>query len=123
MQNSSLFRRGIVVPLDEDAEESLRCGNVTKEIKVRYLRIPDILFDVLVIHGFFKEINRRCKSLLDDYEDEIVESSSAGEILTAIGSMAANGISPQSDLNKFLNNARNLVKEARDLSRPILFVL
>jgi hypothetical protein len=124
MQNAELFRRGIVVPLDRDAEESLRVNNVNDSTNVRYLSIAnDRMFETLWEVGLFREINSRCASLLDDYEEEMVETSSAAGILAAIESVAGNAAAQQPDVVKFLEDTRILVNEASTLSRPILFVL
>jgi hypothetical protein len=61
MQNSELFRRGVVVPLDDRAEESLRCNNVNTTTQVQYLPITnDSLFEGLWKSGLFHEIYKRC---------------------------------------------------------------
>ena len=122
MQNAELFRRGIVVPLDRNAEQSLRANNVSDATNMRYLGIPnDEIFETLWEIGLFREINSRCATLLDDYEEQMVEASSAAEILAAIESVAKNATQPE--VAKFLEETQNLVYEASALSRPILFVL
>jgi hypothetical protein len=124
MQNAELFRRGLVVPRDRDAEESLRINNVNDSTNVRYLSIAnDVMFETLWKLGLFREINSRCASLLDDYEEEMIAASSAAGILTAINSVADNAAAQLPDVVKFLKDARSLVNEASTLARPILFVL
>ena len=124
MQTAELFRRGIVVPLDRDAEESLRANNVNDSMNVRYLSIAnDWMFETLWEVGLFRAINSQCASLLDDYEEEMVEASSAAGVLAAIELVAGNASAQQSDVAKFLEDMRLLADEASKLSRPILFVL
>jgi hypothetical protein len=69
MQNSALFRRGVVLPLNEEAEEGLRYNDVNESTQAEYLEISRDLFSNLWEIGLFDEINRRCGSLIDDYEE------------------------------------------------------
>jgi hypothetical protein len=39
MQNAGLYRRGIVLPFDEDAEEALRSNDASKTTRVCHLEI------------------------------------------------------------------------------------
>ena len=57
MQNSELFRRGIVVPLNKEAELALIKNQVDSSIEVKYYLFPDQqLFDSFWENGLF-EIN------------------------------------------------------------------
>jgi len=124
MYVSELFRRGIVLPLDEVAEASVRAYVVSETTSVRYLKIPsEELFETLWRLGLFREINARCGTLLDDYEEEMVEPARLGAILLAIDSVAKSGVARQPSVVNFLGQMRALVQEASDLSRPLLFVL
>lgn len=54
MQNSELYRRGFVVPLNKEAEHALIENNVDKETKVEFFEIPnDQIFESLWVKGFF----------------------------------------------------------------------
>ena len=121
MQNSELYRRGVVVPLDEKAEQSLRVNDVDESANVRYLSVDDRMFEMLREVGLFQEINSRCDSLLDDYEEEWIEATRVTEILVAIDSIADKA-AQQPMIVAFLEEIRLLVKEAATLSRPVLFV-
>jgi hypothetical protein len=124
MQNSELFRRGIVVPLDRDAENSLRVNDVSRSTRVRYLGIAnDQLFETLWKVGLFQAINAQCRSTLDDYEEGLIEPSSASGILTALELVASKPAAQQPEVARFLADARGLVNEAAMSLRPILFVL
>ncbi len=41
MQNTELYRRGVVLPLDNDAEEALRSNEVDEATNMRLLEIAD----------------------------------------------------------------------------------
>ena len=124
MQNSELYRRGIVLPLDMDAEDRLRANDVSATTEVRILEIPcEGLFESLWRLGLFQEINARCETMIDDYEEEIIEASSSESVIAAIDSIVRNSDALQPDVVKFFQGLRTLAQEAYVLSRPLLFVL
>ena len=84
MQNAERYRRGIVLPLDAAAEESLRRNDVRSDTNAAYLSIESHLFDELWRLGLFQEINARCGSLLDDYEEAFLESDVMSELTFAL---------------------------------------
>lgn len=114
----------MVVPLDRNAEEELRANDVSNTTNVRYLGIPgDRIFELLWQIGLFREINSQCATLLDDYEEEIIEASSAARLFTVVEKIAKNSEAQQPDVAEFLEELSELVKEASTLSRPVVFVL
>jgi hypothetical protein len=124
MQNAELYRRGIVLPLDEDAEESLRTNDVTESTNVRLLRIAsDALFEALWETGFFQEVNTNCSTLIGDYEEELVGESSVGGILAAVESVTRTATDLQPAVVEYLAEVKAMVQEAIDTSRPVLFIL
>jgi hypothetical protein len=75
MQNSELYRRGFVVPLNKEAELALINNNVNEQTDVDFFEIPsDQVFESLWTKGFFKKINEDLDLMIDDYEEEIVEN-------------------------------------------------
>jgi len=123
MQLSELYRRGIVVPLDQESEERIRAYDVDANSNVRHLKIPsDNLFLSLWRIGLFDEINRRCGTLVDDYEEEIIDAQLVGMILDAVDAKLAAACGDANSV-QFLHDLRELVREALSLSRPVLFVL
>ena len=71
MQNSELFRRGVVVPLDDDALGRIRASNVLEHTSVKYAGIADGSdFEWLWERDFFARINAETGSMLDDYEED-----------------------------------------------------
>ena len=124
MQNSELYRRGIVLALDEAAEDCLRSNDVNETTCVRLVEIPsDELFLDLWKLDLFDEINRRCQTTIGDYEQEIVENSSVEQVLVAIDAVVPNVDACRWKVLDFLAKLRTLVQESMELSRPILFVL
>jgi hypothetical protein len=122
MQNSVLFRRSVVLPLDENAEQSLRANDVNTATAVQHLRIiGDAFFESLWKTGIFQEINRRCGSLIDDYEEEFVELANIPRLAVAVEAVAQ-AIS-QPELKAFFGALRKLAIAALALKRPLRFVL
>lgn len=123
MQPSELYRRAIVVPLDQKTEECLRAYDVTEDANVHLVKIPDDeLFILLWQLGLFEEINRRCGSLIDDYEEEMVNATEIHKVLDAIDVIASAAL-PDTRVRGFLRELQTLAHEALRLSRPMLFVL
>ncbi len=124
MQPSALYRRGIILPLDAIAERNVRTHDVSKTENVRLLKIPSQgLFEALWHLGLFREINDRCSSLLDDYEEELIEASSTCEVLAAIDSVIGRPGAHDLEVIEFLKELRALARDASTLSRPLMFVL
>ena len=123
MQSAELYRRGIVFPLDDDAERSLRVDNVNTSTRVQVLAVPDELFESLWTLGLFQEINARCGTLIDEFEEEMINASSFESLLAVVDSIAGK-INPQeSELHEFLTKLQVLIRRASSSSRSILFVL
>lgn len=122
MQNSELYRRGVVCPLDQIAEEQLRHNDVDLTTRVRVVEIPDNpTFSALWHLGLFSEINARCGTRIDDYEEEWVEASAIAEIVASLDSVI--GSVPDPEVSELLAAFRSLACEAEVSSRPLLFVL
>ncbi len=122
MQNSELFRRGIVSPLDERAELEIRSNVVDETTQVAHLAIQgEALFDYLWSSGLFREINRRCGSIIDDYEEEIIDACELPNLLAAVKWVAECEDSPEA--MRFLEQLSMLASSALALNRPVLFVL
>lgn len=124
MQNSQQFRRGVVVPLDDRAEEALRGCNVDASTQVLYLPIADdSLFGKVWDCGLFQEVNGRCGTIIDDYEEELIEVDQLPNLVTAIVAVAERVTKTDSDVSVFLTEFLRLATTASGLKRPVLVVL
>ncbi|MCA9294270.1 MAG: hypothetical protein KDA20_10690 [Phycisphaerales bacterium] len=121
MQNSELYRRSVVLPLDAHAEESLRVNDVDHSTHVQVLDVPDDVLSDMFEMGLFEAINANCETFIDEYEDEWLDAAAMGGVLHAIDSVA--GLARRPSTKTFLANLRTLVVEASEQSRPLLFVL
>src|SRR5438046_2876188 len=81
MQNSELFRRGIVLPLTAAALADLQENTVAEDSPVECIRIDegapqsDEEFYHLCEAGVFRTINTACSGLIDDYEEYQLEAN------------------------------------------------
>lgn len=124
MQVSELYRRGIVLPLDDCAVESLRRYEVDDQTRVKYVPIhTDALFLELWNLGLFKEINARCGTLIDDYEEEFLNPPQLASALAVIESIQKKSTSSNLRVNDFLKELDSVARKAYSTSRPLLFVL
>jgi hypothetical protein len=124
MQNSELFRRGVVLPLDLEAEKLLRVNEVSEEMAVRYVEIPDqSFFEILWNLGLFQAINARSGSLLDDYEEAFIEASAVNFVLDSIDEVKTKEEAQHIEVRSFLNELSRLAVASQELKRPLLFVL
>lgn len=80
MQNSELYRRGVVVPLNKVSEYALRDSNVNLGTEVNILEIPNDIFDSLWVKNFFQNINNELGSMIDDSEEEIIQDEQIDEL-------------------------------------------
>jgi hypothetical protein len=122
MQVSEIYRRGIVLPLVDAAEEDLRYNDIEPTTAVRCLKITtDQLFANLWNSGVFEQINNLCGSLINDYEQDFVESSQLKKLRNVVEE--AIGGASNRELKDFLISLRELANSAILINRPLLFVL
>lgn len=124
MQNSELFRRGVVLPLNSEAENRLRINDIDESVAVRYLEIPDqSSFENLWALGLFQAINAKAGSMLGDYEEEFIEPSAASNIHQAVIEVQSKAELLNLENQSFLVQLSDIVQESEKLKLPILFVL
>jgi hypothetical protein len=113
-----------VVPQDDVAEKELRSNETTSRSHVSYLPIgSDALFERLWKIGLFTEINARCATLVDDFEEVFIEPGSIPALTAAVEAIAGRYGTVDSDVIGFLKELRQLAATAMRLQRPVVFVL
>jgi hypothetical protein len=124
MQNSELFRRGVVLPLNQEAEELLKVNDVEETTPVRYLEIEDQEeFEAIWNTGIFERINKGTSGLIDDYEEHFVDVGLMPAVLEAIGEVRGSDSVNKDSVDRFLTTLSSMATEATSLGRPLLFVL
>lgn len=122
MQPSALYRRGVVLPLTTEAVEAFRSSEVEEATPVRHLSISDDgAFTLFWQAGIFAEINARCDSLIDDYEDEEVDRAKIPRLIEAVEGVAHR--SSDARVLEFCRELLRLGEQAAALDRPLFFIL
>jgi hypothetical protein len=123
MQNSELYRRSFVLPLDEAAEIALFNNNGNEKTIVEKYEFPDeITFENLWNSGLFSKINLELGTFIDDYCDEIIPAKSL-PILAKIVSEFRNGRNIEVGENTAIKALAFLCDLGIDLNRSLFFVL
>lgn len=121
MQLSELYRRGIVSPLNSAADIAFRSGETCESTQVNFVPIDNALFTVLWQLDFFLELNRKCDSLIDDYEEESLDGEQLDMALAVAQSFRSRATSPRT--LEFLDEFAKLVEHARTLRLSVEFIL
>ncbi len=75
MQIPELFRRAIIVPLDDNSQRQLEQDDVSDRTQVESIEMDDSsLLDTLWSTGFFGSVNERANSLIADYKTECLNA-------------------------------------------------
>jgi hypothetical protein len=122
MQVPEMFRRGVVVPMDEDAEHEMRSWNVSAAVHVRFLPIEnEASFNSIWEAGVFAELNHACGTNMDDYEEEVMEPKALDRAIAVIARRSKE--SCPLGLQEFMTRLLGLLREAKEMNRPVFFVL
>ncbi len=121
-QLTEIWRRGIVVPLSAQRADEMASFHVSSEEDVEYLEIKDdSFFDSLWGTNLFQDINRKCGSLIDDYEEEVLAPEALIGVLGVVTKHMLHLREPRITL--FLEKFGAMVKRAIDLGYPVYFIL
>jgi len=123
VQNSELYRRGVVAPLDDDAFESVRLCDISEKTRVR---VADLAkeedFDWLWHQGFFARINIETGLTLDDYEEDEVPPRSVPTVACIADQLMLQRGIPDS-VREFLIQLNSVCSTAIEGGYPIFFIL
>lgn len=123
MQVSELFRRGIVVPLDEEAARQLRAGAVEPVARVDYAELAsESDFAWLWTQGFFARISEHAGVELADYEERELDSSLAPFVAEVAAELASRTEVP-AGAQDFLVKLGSTCRLAAEGRRPLFVVL
>ena len=122
MQNSELYRRGMVVPLSQDALGAIVAVRFRKALAAVASLATESDFEWLWAKGFFAEINDRTGALLDDYEEDEIGVEHVVDVLrVATQFQSIRGSSPS--VSTFLGNVADARRGAIDREMPVFFIL
>ncbi len=123
MQNSELYRRGFVVPLNKDAELALVNNHVNEQTEVEFFEIPnDRIFENLWVKGLFKKINEDPGLMIDDYAEDVVDNSKINRLNEVVKTFRH-----QTKLDfeeaAVISALERLLDIARKMKSPIFFIM
>ena len=113
LQPSQLYRRGVVLPLDDDAENTLRRGDPDHNTRVERIEISDDLFYLLWDARIFEEINNATDSILDDYEEDWIPRKRLNSLTKALDRLSKLHGSA-SEIGMFVLELSDLLLELRE---------
>ncbi|KAA0139814.1 hypothetical protein FYZ48_07725 [Gimesia chilikensis] len=121
MQLTECYRRGIFSPCNQDAEDQLRFWYVDHPLLVNFISLNNDddysgLWDLKV----FDKINGLCDSMIDDYEEEVIEPDQLYLIVRLIDQEYQNVSSPS--LKIFFKSFRELLEKAIENQKPVFFI-
>jgi hypothetical protein len=120
MQNSRLYRRGIVLPRSAQAVEDIRLNDVSPETPIALCKFSsDDEFYSIWETGIFKKINDACDSIIDDYEGEEVAPEKIKAMQTIVICFLQKSCPEH---RKFLESFSELCTEALAAKMPLFFI-
>ena len=120
MQLSQLFRRGIVLPLDDDSARQLSEFAVHSPVRVEWLPIlGDEQFTEIWETGVLQRINQNCGTSISDYEETVIPTSKIQYAIKAIRSASETNASA----SQFFGLLDLLLSDAMVMNRSVYFVL
>lgn len=120
MQMSELYRRGILLPNSEIVEQQARINNISKHSRFEVLRFSDPDFYALWHTGVLMEINQKCGTMIDDYEEVELHFEVLACAITVLENPAYKEI-PNST-KRILDDLKGLMLEAIRKRRSLFFV-
>ncbi len=116
-------RLGIYVPKTDRAEAHLRkSGAPLLSVTVDVLSVDeDGLINELWAINLFEEINAACGSMIDDYEEDMLEPEVLDKAIDVLNRKETHRHITER-MEKFLNNLLQLLQKAKDTHRPVLFI-
>ncbi len=121
MQLTEYCRRGIFSPCNQVAEDQLRSRYPDDPLLVNFISLNNDddfygLWDLKVFH----KINGLCDSMIDDYEEEVIEPDKLYLIVRLIDQEYQNVSSPS--LKIFFKSFRELLEKAIANQKPVFFI-
>lgn len=122
MQNSELFRRAIVVPLDNAAAKALTQGEVDSKTRVHVVSFAsDEEFEKVLETGIFDTINEIADSLIGDYEEDAIDPSMLPEVARAV-ELQLQRKNPTRTQRRLLFEFLEATHRAQRANQPMFFI-
>ena len=120
MDTTEIYRRAIVLPLDNNALKDIEEDKINSDTNVLLIDLQEEdFFSMVWATGIFTGINQRYNIIIDDYEEECLEQTIG---LSEFIKDFSHRIKDTSDINKFFQEFQNLAIEAEKRKSPIYFI-
>jgi hypothetical protein len=123
VQLAEKFRRGVVVPLDDESAATLRTLEVAETTRVHYVEINDqATFEAIWRTGIFDAVGKATGCIVEDYDEEEIPAAMVArvcelsELYASKGAGGADGV-------RFFNALAEACKLAQRDQRSIYFIL
>lgn len=122
MQLSEKYRRAILLPSDAESVDDIRKYSLTETTKVEMVSFEDSdKFYRIWQSGLFKEINAKCGTLIDDYEECLLEPDELRIACEVVQNHAK--VTRDSKVKDFCHELSQLLNVADARQFPVIFVL
>jgi|GEM_PF-2252171 len=117
------YRRGIVLPLNDNTERLVRAFQFDYKSKIDTVSINenDNIYDVIWESGLIHKINNKINTSIDDYEEEIIEYNQLDVVLKILKKFNFS-TTHENKLSVFVENLISLIEKAIRLKRPVCFI-
>jgi len=123
MMTSDLFRRGIIVPKHAASLKAVEEDSIDSPEGFWHLKFSDQKqFERIWSTGLFSEINEKCHTLIDDYEQESVSEKKVHMIIKICRDRLLDKRLNEPD-RKILNGIADLAENAAGIGMPLFFIL
>lgn len=120
-QLPAVYRRGMCFPLDDATEDQFRAWVTLPSAKVRHLPMDDdSSFYGLWRYGVVQTVNRECGLDLDEFEETVIESDVAENVIRVIQG-CIRGV-PLGTTRKLCDDMVCILEEARQAARPVFCI-
>jgi len=118
----TIYRRGVVRPLDERAREDLLHFYVGNSIRCEWLPIAgENDFEIIWKSGLLQAIGHACNLHFTDYEEIMVETDQVGKAVDAVKEFLSQPCAETCLM--FAESLLQLLVDAQTAGMPVLFVL
>lgn len=122
MQLTELFRRGIVMPLNELSKVQLSSWNFGSICRVQFIPLNDDMNYLPIWDSqLFQKINEVCGTNIDDYEEECLTQNMIKDLLVLLNSFILETTNVTA--KQFASELKNMAEDALKIGSDIYIIL
>lgn len=112
----------VCVPLSAEQDAALNLGSTDWLKHFETVEIPADAFQALDGAGFWDDVNSRCGSLIDQYEEEWIELGGLEKLIACLSDWRSNRKNLPLEVQSIVSNLETLALKARERGVPVIFV-